>query len=545
MEHRKGFFKSPLFILGILILFHLVNNYIWLRLNQRPPIDDEAKHLINSLQYLDIISKPSFAMFSKLVKVDSLYPPFFPLIAAFLGLIFGKSTIVLIMTNVLFLSGIFLCLYFIGLKMRDKRLGVLASFLLSLYPMFFHLGRMFMLSIALCFMVTASITLLMYSEGFRKRIISILFGIFCGLGLLTKQSYIIFIIGPLFFLLSTSFLSGEQRIRLKITVNCLLFLLVVGVLLFLWYLPNIKAMLPLFLNAAFDTMLVPHDIPVFSLRSFLFYFELLINDQILFFFFLIFILSLFIIFRKKKERYFYIFFIWIILPYCILTLVKNKFWYYTVPYLPAIAFISSYGILNIDRNYLRRILIILISAIGFLQFFFISYTRYGHVSLHIGIHTETKELAAADIFLAPMKNILEGVTYYPQKGDWKINVITARIVNESYSTPAIGFYRFDANLEARKNPQKEVIISKLDSYVGANFEALRYSLELKGIPYRTTLLGYAQDKTLGEIDFIISPFDLKNIDDSGFKIDDYMLLESFVMPDKSEVYLYKLNKDSG
>lgn len=546
MQSKKDFLKSPIFLLFVLTLFLGANNYIWLQLNQHSPVDDEAFHLLSSLQYLDIISSPiSLNTFSRLVRVDNLYPPFFPFSAALVALFFGKSAIVMTLTNILFLLGIFICLYLIGIKMQDRRVGLLASCLLSLYSMFFQLSRMFMLEIALCFMVVASITVLIYSQGFKKTNMSILFGVFLGLGLLTKQSYIFFITGPLIFLLLDSLFNNDLTIRKKIIKNLFLSFIVGAGIASWWYVPNFRRMLSLAVAAAADPLLVPHDIPAFSLRSSFFYLEVLFNDQILLFFFLVFISAIFILFKRKKDKFFFLFLVWIIFPYFVRTLIANKFWYYTLAYLPAVSFISAYGVLNIKKNFLRKTAILLILVVGFFQFFFISYNKYGHTSLHFAFHTGTKkdEDRMMDITLLPMKDILGGVKYYPRRGDWKRDAIITRILKESpEATPVIGVYQVDPNKEAREDPpQKTTIISKLDCYTGANFDGLSYYLALKDIPHKIFPLNIDLKE---RINFIISPIELENIKIGkiNIEIQNFTLIEEFIMPDKSKVYLYKSKK---
>lgn len=232
------------------------------------------------------------------------------------------------------------------------------------------------------------------------------------------------------------------------------------------------------------------------------------------------------------------FLIWIIFPYFILTLIKNKFWYYSIAYLPAIAFISAYGLMNIKKNFLRRTAISLVLLIGFVQFFALSYVNYkgGYI-----------ELAGIKLTPWPMKNILTGVKYYPQKGDWKQDAIIGQILKESYGTiPVIGIYWIDSNREARIGFGKTVIISRLESYTGASVDSLSYYLALKGIPHKIILLASdLKEKINNKINFIITPVELENINNyDRIKIENYKLIKEFIMPDASKVYLYKLNESS-
>ncbi|PIQ87082.1 MAG: hypothetical protein COV73_03840 [Candidatus Omnitrophica bacterium CG11_big_fil_rev_8_21_14_0_20_43_6] len=536
----------PFFILFILIVFLGINNYIWLGLNQRPPVDDEAFHLLSGLKYLSAISGPVSGMFSSLLRVNLFYPPLFPLSSALVSLLFGNTATVFIMTNLIYLFGIFISLYLIGKKMGNRNLGVLAGALLSFYPMFFQLTRMFMLEIALTFMVTASIAVLLYSEGFKKLIPSLVAGLLLGSGLLTKQFYVIFITGPLFLLLTNSFLKADAPTRLRIVRNTLLFLLIGIIIAGPWYIAHLK-MMPWFAERALlNPNLVPHNVPVFSWSSLFFYSETLLNDQVLWFFFSLFIFAIFVLSKGKKGILFILLLLWIIVPYLAFTFLKNKFWYYTLPSLSAIALVTASGIINIKRNSIKIALICAILVVGLSQYFYISYTPYRTLSFHIGFHTDVPaEARVLKINFFPMKEILAGVKYCPRKGDWKREAILNRIIDESGGAVCnIMVMDIDPNAEARKNRRESVVLTDFDNYAGANLNSLSYYFVLKNTPDKIiSLSNYLQGKTKSKIHFIISPTKLENLTFvSEIKRENYSLIEKFVMPDKSQVYLYKLNE---
>ncbi|MFA5157044.1 MAG: glycosyltransferase family 39 protein [Candidatus Omnitrophota bacterium] len=532
---------SKIYLFGLLaiIAFCGINNYIWLSLNQHPPVDDEAFHLIASLRYMDILSNLPAYTFREFVQVDQLYPPLTPLVASLFGLAFGRNTITLIMSNVFFLIGTLISLYLIGIKAGNRKAGLLAALLLCLYPMFFHLSRMFMFSATFCFTVTAGITALYYSEGFRKTGASLLFGLFLGLGLLTKQTYLVFIAGPLLFLVSGSFPNANTVVRKKIVGNLILSIIIGAIMASWWYIPNLTNMLPLAIDSATDPLLVPHDIPIFSFRSLFFYLRVLITEQILLFFFALFVISLYSLSKKKKTELFFLCLAWIIVPYIFFTFVKNKFWYYTLPYLPAIALISAYGVTKIKRAIFKKITVFLILAIGLFQFFIISYTKYKHTRLHLNLYGYR-----FNILLVPTADILGGVKYFPRKGKWKQKAIIECILKETTKAkPLVGVISFDPNLEERKDPQKSIIMSRLSSYTGTDFESLRYHLLLSNIPLKIIHLhDILPAEKRKKLDFIVSPIELKHAPDYGIRAEDFTVVREFVMPDKSKVYLYKSKK---
>ena len=370
-----------------------------------------------------------------------------------------------------------------------------------------------MLETALCFMVVASITALIYTEGFKKISTSILFGVFLGLGLLTKQYYIVFIIGPLLFLILLSFFSSDIPMRKKIIMNLSLSSLMGVSIASWWYIPNLSKILHGLIFSAFNPNAIPPHSPhsVYSTQSPLFYFFVLVNQQILLFFFLVFISALIITFWKRKNRFFFLFLIWIIYPYFIFSLFNNKFWYYTIAYLPAVAYISAYGIMNIQKEFLRRTVILLISVISLFQFFLVSYVHYRGIKIRV-MHIK--------VLPWPMADILAGVKYYPERGNWKVNAMIARILKESHGeVPVIGAYEINPNVEQRVNSDQAVFICRLNSYAGAHFDSLNYHLRLKNIRYKLIVLNKLWNKKIVDrINFIVTPLVLKNISDFGIII---------------------------
>lgn len=534
-----------LFLLFILIFFHGINNYIWIRLNQRPPIDDEATHLFSGLRYFDILSHPSLKMFSSLTSVDWSYPPLIPLVAASFALIFGRSATVFTMTNMIYFSGIFVCLYFIGKKIADKKTGILAACIFSFYPLVFHLSRLFMLEIALCFMVTASIALLLYSNNFQNTFVSIIFGIFLGLGLLTKQSFIIFIIGPLLFYLLSSFSFQGVYPRRKVVQNLFVVFFIAATVASWWYISNLRRCIHFLKWAAFKENIMPYDIAVFSLSSFLFYFDALINNQIFLFFFLIFVFAVYLIFRQKEQnRYLPVLFTWIILPYFIFSFIKNKYLYYTLAYAPAIALLSAYGIMKMKQTFLKRTIVALILIVGILQLFFLSYIKIQPIKLVSWVHYgQTKHFKILELKLSPIEDIISGIRYYPKRGEWQQDILAAQIKKTSGKTVIlVGVYCFDPARAAKIGFETKEPLVILDSYAIANRAGWEYLLAAERIPSQAVCLSkYAcYGQKYQKKDFIISYVELKKITSVSVSLEDYDLIEDLNMPDKSKIYLYKL-----
>ena len=537
MEKNKNTFSLVcIFALIFLIVFHFVNNYIWLSISKLPHYGCMPYHMVSSLKYLDILSyfklKPCFLY--EVLGVDFFYPPLFPFIASLTCLIFGKSTLVLVMSNLVFVAATFISLYLIGRKMGDIRIGVLAAYILSFYPIFFYISRTFLLEIALCSMVTITVLFLLYTEGFSKTRPSFILGLLLGFGMLTKQSYVVFVLGPVVFLFFGTYLHSDAQLRKKILIN-LLFSLFIGICISsLWYLRHIRQMFPVLINVVSDSGLVPYDIPLFSWRSFYFYFETFVNDQIVLFFFVLFIFAVLVMLIKKINRkLFYLFILWLVVPYFILTLFNNKFFYYTLPCLPAVALISSCGLVAIKRTWLRRILIVMVFLVGFFHFFSASY--YSGNSFGPFISVGKLKLR---FFPFGMQRI--SLSYTPVGGEWNTQEIINKVVlSAKGESVVVGVYNIDHNLFGKK---KGFIT---DNYICADFDYLNYSFMLNNVDNCQIIDLLHQENYYylkNEVTYIISSILLENGNVNKINVDNYSLIYVFTMADGSKVYLYKINK---
>jgi len=173
--------KFHLIIVLGLVVFHIISNFFWLRLNQEPLFDDDARHLLNGLTCIDIIRTPSAHVFKNLLgQFDRDYPPVFSLASGAMSMFFGRTTVALKMSNAIFWAILLFSLYGLGKKIAGENAALLAVFITSMYPAVFGFSRAHLLEFSLIAMVTLSVCLLLYSENFTRKKISILFGLSLG-----------------------------------------------------------------------------------------------------------------------------------------------------------------------------------------------------------------------------------------------------------------------------------------------------------------------------------------------------------------------------
>lgn len=444
--------RNILCIITFIVSFYLVNNFVWLKLNTYPSGPDEPYHLTASLKIFKAIttavtSNNIMNIFAPPPFVNTgHWPPFFHISSAILNIFLGTSYISSIMVNIVYFLILLFSIYFTGLKLFNKNTGISAVILISMYPMVFRYSRIFGPDFALLAMVCLSICLLLYTEHFRNRKFSILFGFSLGLGMLTKWTFVLFLMGPLIFIFFNSFLTKiKQEFYLKQRVlNFILSLIIAVVISLFWYSPAFFVVIKrstIFLSSMFFYLSEPNAelIPgrLIRLDKFLSYPFFLVNEGISLLFFTFFLIILFFYLLRAKNRLFLI--LWFIFPYLILSLPLSKEGRFMLPALPAIALISASGFQNIGSKKMRYFFCCAMISLGLLQFFDISYNFYRNGE---SLCFQTP-IGALHIPYFPTTEHHEWSYGPPLKKDWKIHKIADEIIKyykyaPDFSSPIIG-----------------------------------------------------------------------------------------------------------
>jgi 4-amino-4-deoxy-L-arabinose transferase-like glycosyltransferase len=244
---------APWLLIGGLVLFHAVNNWIWLTENVTSTGWDKPRHLARSLDYTAMLSPATLRSLFGVMISDPVRPPLFPASAGIMYKLFGYTADVATMVNVLYMAIALAATFGIGRRWGGQRLGLVSVALLAFFPMFYSMSRYFYLEFALTAMVALTVFLLLATDGFQRRGLSLLFGLSLGLGMLTKRTFALFAVGPVLAVVLTSGLLPAlwQRLTKRPKIywkNALVALVGGGIAAGIWYLPNREAVQTLILG---------------------------------------------------------------------------------------------------------------------------------------------------------------------------------------------------------------------------------------------------------------------------------------------------------
>jgi 4-amino-4-deoxy-L-arabinose transferase-like glycosyltransferase len=182
--------------LSVLVILFALNSYVHLQYDTTPPLWDELKHMNYSFHFYRCLADGDLIRFFLFPPYDC-YPPLQYYVTAVACLVFGPSYQAGVLTQLIFLPVLVICSYLISRRMWGDMAGFLAGFASFAFPLFSFMGHRFYLDIALCAMLSLALHLLLSSRGLTVPSRVIPFFIVCGLGLLTKASFPLYLLVPL------------------------------------------------------------------------------------------------------------------------------------------------------------------------------------------------------------------------------------------------------------------------------------------------------------------------------------------------------------
>ncbi len=350
---RARAFARTAWPLALLWLVQMAAALYWLAVDRQPPYWDVAGHAAETLLVarLPYLSDPVGALNGLL---DTLpYPPLVYVLAAPLAAL-SPTVDAMLLVNGLFWALLLGGTYGVAAHAAGRRAGLAAAVLISAYPMVYGLGRIYLLETPMTAMAALAVWLLLRTDTFGRGRSSVLFGIVCGLGMLTKWTFAVFLAGPVLAVLWGALAKPDRAARL----GRLALATAAGALAALpWYVlvyTDLRDFLPL---AASVWAAAEGDPAPFSAGAWLYYVNALFAQQTMAVLGLLFVAGLLLaLARAPRTQALAVLLAWVAVPFVVFVAYPNKDIRYTIPYLPAVAALTGVGYAQIRTTWLRRAL---------------------------------------------------------------------------------------------------------------------------------------------------------------------------------------------
>jgi 4-amino-4-deoxy-L-arabinose transferase-like glycosyltransferase len=265
----------------------------WLTQDRSIPVYDAGDHLGGALYYHHLLATGNLL---GPLQFTSQYPPLGELVGALAAFVGGVNLAApIIGENLLFVSLLVLGCYQTGKLLFGRWAGMLASVFALGSPLLIAQFHVFMLDAPETAWVSISIWLILASEDFSRRRLTVLAGLACGIGLLIKVQFPFFVIG----LVLAAALRGGWRRRRQLELFAVL-TLVVGAPWYIYHREELSTIFKL-AGAGFEKYSGNFP-PTWSVRSFSWYFWSVVNSQLFVFLSVFLVVGAFWMVRAQLRR---------------------------------------------------------------------------------------------------------------------------------------------------------------------------------------------------------------------------------------------------
>lgn len=369
---------------GILVLFHLIANGIWIYLNKVPPAHDAGFHTVLSMRFFDYIKGfPGNFSIVEFLTISKYYPPLSHIVGT-LFVWFGSYNYQFVqLTGSVFFSLSLIMVYIYAARLtKNKAIAFLSTVLFSFFYLEFRESRSHMTDMPLTFFVIGGLYFFEQSDNLRNRIYSVLFFVFFSLAFLTKWTSLIFFLFPV-LTVGIGLVKKDGLSKYDIVKNIFLGIIVTAVLCLPWYYVNLKTIIQI----AQVTSTPELDDPsiLFSWDNIFFYLRQLIIFQISFIGFLLFLFSVIRLnITRKYTNILRILILQIGISYIFFTFfIGNKNVRFLFPMMSFIAIVMAMGLVDIRNRIGKSLLIGTILTYYVFSYFVVSfgvplYPKYKH-----------------------------------------------------------------------------------------------------------------------------------------------------------------------
>jgi len=315
------------FLVVASFLYLIVANLIWIARDNRPPYWDMADKQIGAIKIHDAVANSGFRAVTSIPFLTGSYPPFYhSILAASYGL-FGKTIDAAQWANLPAIALLFFATYGSGKAVLKPFAAATAAVIVNFYPLLLWLSRETLIDYWLTSFVTLAIWLLIRTNEFSDRKSSVVFGLVCGLGLLTKWTFVFYVVLPALWLARKNIKNAAIAASVSVGISAY------------WYVFAVPAMLRLLsINTA--QSIAEGDPNRFSVEAVTFYIRALEGSQLFLPLFVAFIAGLVLLLFNFNKTWIPVL-LWLAGGWLGLMLFQNKDPRYTAPLLPAVALITA------------------------------------------------------------------------------------------------------------------------------------------------------------------------------------------------------------
>src|SRR5882724_1416890 len=268
--NASGEAKRQQFIaLSIVLAFFFVyagSSVVWTHFNRVPPPWDPSDHYITAYEYYSLAHTSLKGFLIDFFTGLHYYPPVFHLGVAFFFFMFGAGSMQAVFINLIALFVLMFSTWKIGSILFSHRVGSVAAILVASYHLPACLIHEGFLDYLLLTEVTLSIWLLLRAKDFTNRKHALVFGLSIALGMLTKETFGLFLFFPLLFVSIKVLISRDRRA----ISNLFLAGITAAVLMAIWYLPHLSDVREIF-QVNQTGAIQEGEPPALSLQSFVAY----------------------------------------------------------------------------------------------------------------------------------------------------------------------------------------------------------------------------------------------------------------------------------
>jgi hypothetical protein len=196
------------FALLVIWVFYATNIVFWEMNNKRLIAFDEVGHFFDSVIVARILQSPSLllnvpqflaymtAQYPMFLSLN-IYPPFVYAVTSLFYFVMLPSLPLASSTSIIFLLVLILSVYGLANELLGRGIGLFAAFLVCGYPVLVGISRIYYLEFPLAAMVALTLYLLVRTRHFQNRRTVLALSVALIAGMLTKQTFPLYVSGPL------------------------------------------------------------------------------------------------------------------------------------------------------------------------------------------------------------------------------------------------------------------------------------------------------------------------------------------------------------